>query len=173
LKPGHVVLIGLPGAGKSTAGRSAAAQLGVAFVDLDDRIAFEAGKTIPEILAELGESAFRSLERDLMSNALTEPPQVIASGGGWAAQPGNLEAVAGRGIVIYLEATAEAAAKRVGDAADRPILQGGSVLEKLTELLGRREKYYRRADHTIKTDGMTDTLVGSAIAALARRHGGL
>ena len=173
MKPGHVVLIGLPGAGKSTAGRSAAAQLGVAFVDLDDRIAFEAGKTIPEILAELGESAFRSLERDLMSNALAEPPQVIASGGGWAAQPGNLEAVAGRGIVIYLEATAEAAAKRVGDAADRPILQGGSVLEKLTELLGRREKYYRRADHTIKTDGMTDTLVGSAIAALARRHGGL
>ena len=174
MKPGHVVLIGLPGAGKSTAGRSAAAQLGVAFVDLDDRIAFEAGKTVPEILAELGEGAFRSLERDLMSNALAEPPQVIASGGGWAAQPGNLEAVTGRGIVIYLEATAEAAAKRVGDAADRPILQGGgSVLERVRELLGRREKYYRRAGHTIKTDGMTDTQVGSMIAALARKHGGL
>ena len=173
MKPGHVVLIGLPGAGKSTAGRSAAAQLGVAFVDLDERIAFEAGKTVPEILAELGESAFRSLERDLMLNALAEPPQVIASGGGWAAQPGNLETVNGRGITIYLETTPEAAAHRVGDAADRPILHGGTVLEKMKELLGRREKYYRRADHTIKTEGMTDTLVGSAIAALARKHGGL
>jgi len=169
------VLIGLPGVGKSTAGRSAAAQLGVAFVDLDERIAFEAGKTVPEILEELGESAFRSLERDLMGNALSEPPQVIASGGGWAAQPGNLEAVVGRGIVVYLEATPEAAAKRVGDgaAADRPILAGGPVLERLKELLARREKYYRRADHTIKTDGLTDTQVGSSIAALARRHGGL
>ncbi|HKP29182.1 MAG TPA: shikimate kinase [Gemmatimonadales bacterium] len=167
------MLIGLPGAGKSSAGRSAAAQLGVAFVDLDERIAFEAGKTVPEILKELGEGAFRSLERDLMLNALAEPPQVIASGGGWAAQPGNLEAVAGRGIVIYLETTPEAAAERVGDAEDRPILHGHSVLEKQRELLGRREKYYRRANHTIKTDGMTDTLVGSAIAALARRHGGL
>jgi shikimate kinase len=173
LKPGHIVLIGLPGVGKSTAGRSAAAQLGVAFVDLDDRIAFEAGKTVPEILQELGESAFRSLERDLMSNALAEPPQVIASGGGWAAQPGNLETVSGRGIVIYLEATPEAAAHRVGDAADRPILHGGTVLEKMQELLGRREKYYRRADHIIKTDGLTDTLVASTIAALAKKHGGL
>ena len=173
MKPRHVVLIGLPGAGKSSAGRSAAAQLGVAFVDLDERIAFEAGKTVPEILQELGEAAFRSIERDLMLNALAEPPQVIASGGGWAAQPGNLEAVGERGIVVYLETTPEAAALRVGDAADRPILHGGTVLEKLRELLGRREKYYRRANHTIKTDGMTDTLVGSAIAALARRHGGL
>lgn len=173
MKPGHVVLVGLPGAGKSSAGRSAAAQLGVAFVDLDERIAFEAGKTIPEILQELGEAAFRSIERDLMLNAFAEPPQVIASGGGWAAQPGNLESVAGRGIVVYLETTPEAAALRVGDATDRPILHGAPVLERLKELLGRREKYYRRADYTIKTDGMTDTLVGSAIAALARRHGGL
>lgn len=173
MKPGHVVLVGLPGAGKSTAGRSAAAQLGVAFVDLDARIAFEAGKTIPELLQELGESAFRSLERDLMLNALAEPPQVIASGGGWAAQPGNLDMVQGRGIVIYLETTPEAAAERVGDAADRPVLQGGPVLEKLRELLGRREKYYQRADHRIRTDGMTDTLVGSTIAALAKKHAGL
>ena len=173
MKPGHIVLIGLPGAGKSSAGRSAAAQLGVAFVDLDDRIASAAGKTVPEILKELGESAFRSLERDQMGKALSEPPQVIASGGGWAAQPGNLETVVGRGIVIYLETTPEAAARRIGDASDRPILQGGPVLEKLIELLGRREKYYRRANHSIKTDGMTDTMVGSAIAALARKHGGL
>jgi len=173
VKPGHIVLIGLPGVGKSTAGRSAAAQLGVAFVDIDDRIAFEAGRTVPEVLTEMGESAFRALERDHMARAMKEPPQVIATGGGWAAQPGNLETVAGRAIVIYLEVTPEVAADRVGDAADRPILAGGPLLEKMKELLGRREKYYRRADHTIKTDDMTDTLVGSAIAALARRHAGL
>jgi len=173
MKPGHIVLIGLPGAGKSDAGRSAAAQLGVAFVDLDERIAFEAGRTVPEILEQRGEGAFRALERDVMARALTEPPQVISTGGGWAAQPGNLEQVAGRGILIYLQVTPVVAADRVGDAADRPILHGGPVDEKLADLLARREKYYLRADHTVKTDGLTMTQVGSSIAALARRFGGL
>ena len=172
MKPGHIVLIGLPGTGKSTAGRSAAAQLGVAFVDLDERIAFEAGRTVPEILEDAGEASFRALERDAMGKALTEPPQVIATGGGWAAQPGNMEAVAGRGIVVYLKVSPAVAARRVGDPTDRPILAGGPIIDRLTELLGRREKYYKRADHTIDTDTLTDTEVGSSIAALARRFGG-
>ena len=77
--------------------------------------------------------------------------------------------------MVYLEATPEVAARGLGDGAaeDRPILAGGPVLERLKELLARREKYYRRADHTIETDGRTDTQVGSSIAVLARRHGGL
>jgi len=173
MRPGHIILIGLPGTGKSTAGRSAAAQLGVAFVDLDERIAFEAGRTVPDLLEELGEASFRARERDAMGKALSEPPQVIATGGGWAAQPGNLEALAGRGLVIYLKVSPAAAARRVGDATDRPILAGGPVIDRLTELLGRREKYYRRADHTIDTDNLTMTETGSTIAALARRFGGL
>ena len=70
--------------------------------------------------------------------------------------PGISKQVAGRGILIYLQVTPVVAAERVGDAADRPILHGGPVDQKLADLLARREKYYLRAEHTVKTDGLTD-----------------
>ena len=173
MKPGHVVLIGLPGAGKSTAGPAAAGELGVGFHDLDALVEEAAGRTIQAILASDGEAAFRELERDAMWRALSQPPQVIATGGGWAAQPGNLEAVQGKGIVVYLQVGAAQAAARLGDATGRPILAGGPLLDKLTDLLARREKHYKKADQTVNTDGKSVAEVASAVAALARKYCGL
>jgi len=173
MKPGHVVLVGLPGAGKSTAGRRAAAEMALGFLVLDEQIATESGLSIPELIARDGESQFRVRERDTMLRTLGGPPTVIAPGGGWAAQPGNLEAVEGIGIVVYLEVTPAVAARRLGDASGRPLLADGPVLERLTELQGRREKYYRRAAHTIATDDKSAAQVAVAIAALARKHAGL
>ncbi len=173
MKPGHIVLVGLSGAGKSTVGRRAAAELGVGFVDLDEQIAAETGRVVADIITQDGEAPFRERERDAMLRTLAGPPAVIAPGGGWAAQPGNLAAVRGRGIVVYLKATPAVIARRVGDASGRPILAGGPVIDRLSELLGTREKYYKRADHTVETDNLTMTEVSSTLAALARRFGGL
>lgn len=173
MKPGHVVLIGLPGAGKSTAGSAAAGELGVGFRDLDALVEAAAGRSIADILASAGEAAFRELERDAMAQALVQPPHVIATGGGWAAQPGNLEAVAGKGIVVYLQVSPAQAADRLGDAAGRPMLAGGPLFGKLTELLARREKHYRKADQTVSTEGRSAADVASAVAALARKYCGL
>lgn len=173
MKPGHIVLVGLPGAGKSTAGRRAAAELGVGFVDLDEHIAAESGLSVTDLIARDGEGQFRERERDAMVRTLSGPPAVIAPGGGWSAQPGNLEGVHGKGVVVYLDAGPAVAARRLGDATGRPLLAGGSLLDKLTELHGRREKYYRRAGHTIATEDQSVEQVAAAIAGLARKHAGL
>jgi len=82
----HVVLIGLPGSGKSTVGRLVAERLGAAFVDIDAIIERREGRPIALIFAEKGEAAFREMERKEMETTLAAEPAVIAPGGGWAAQ---------------------------------------------------------------------------------------
>lgn len=165
-----MILVGLPGAGKTTVAREAAELLGAPWVDLDQAIAVTAGSTIPEIFAQRGEPFFRDLEREILADLLAAEPAIIASGGGWAAQPGNLEAVAGAALTLYMCVTPEVAASRLGDAADRPLLSG-AVLPKLRELLAAREKWYRLADLEIEATGAPD-LVAAAVATAARQYGG-
>jgi Shikimate kinase len=81
-----IILIGLPGAGKTTAAPHAAQLLDAPWCDLDQRIVGGTGQSIAEIFAGRGEPHFRDLERREMERALAEPPQVIAAGAGWAAQ---------------------------------------------------------------------------------------
>ena len=166
-----IVLIGLPGCGKSTAGRLAAGMLGAPFADLDELISQSAGLPMPRVFVENGEARFRELERAAMARALEAPAGVIAPGGGWAAQPGNLDPVAGRVVLIYLRVTPAMAAERLGDGAGRPLLTGKNVLTELTRLLEAREAHYRRAGHSIDTDARSPEWVAAAIAALARKHG--
>src|SRR5690606_25063213 len=101
--PRHVVLVGLPGAGKSTAGRLAAERLGAPFLDPDSLIVRRMQMPVARIFAEFGEARFRELEREAVEEALAGPPAVLVPGGGWAAQPGSLDAARGRALVIYLE----------------------------------------------------------------------
>ena len=81
----HVILIGLPGSGKTTVGRLVAEQLQATFVDVDALLVRKEGKPVTMIFAEKGEAAFRELERKEVETALAAPPAVIAPGGGWAA----------------------------------------------------------------------------------------
>jgi shikimate kinase len=167
----HVVLIGLPGAGKSTAGRLAADALGCPFCDVDERVVAEAGTTLAELFARHGEPAFRDAERAMLARALAEPPQVIAAGGGWAAQPGNLECTRDRAITVYLTCAPEAAARRLAGTGDRPLLAGDMVAQ-LRGLAAARAVFYQRADATVATDDRAPGDVAGAVAALARSVGG-
>lgn len=167
----HIVLVGLPGAGKSSAGRILAGLLETHFVDLDDAIVRETGRSIPELFAGDGEATFRALERAAMHRALAEPAQVIAPGGGWAVQEGNLEAVETSGFVIYLSVSPEVAAGRLAEDRDRPLLQGDPY-RRLEQLLHDRERYYRRAGFEVATDAMTPNRVAEAAALLARQYAG-
>lgn len=163
--------MGLPGAGKTTVAGQAAELLGADWVDLDQVIALGQGATIPELFARHGEAHFRQLEREALAELLASGrPLVIAAGGGWAAQPGNLEAVAGRALTIYLHVAPEVAAARLGPAHDRPLLTG-AVLPKLRELLASREARYRLADLEIDASAAPDR-VAAAVVTAARQYGG-
>lgn len=167
----HLVLIGLSGAGKSTVGREVAALLGCAFRDLDDAIARDAGLPVPEIFRQHGEPAFRALEREAMDRALEDAPHVVAAGGGWAAQPGNLERAAAIALVVYLRCSPEAAARHLGEASGRPLL-AADPLGALREQFSGRRAFYERAHAVVDTEDRSLSEVSAEIAALARTSGG-
>lgn len=143
-----IVLVGLPGSGKTTVGQRAALLLATAFTDIDVLVAQAAGKSVSDIFAEEGEPAFRKLERAAMAGALAAPPHVIAPGAGWAAQPGNLETAAGA-LTVYLQVTPEVAAGRLSGDATRPLLLGKDPVQALRELLALREAAYAQAGYTV------------------------
>ena len=165
------MLIGLPGAGKTTVAERAAALLGAPWHDLDAAIVATAGKGIREIFAEHGEPHFRSLERAAMDVALALP-QIIAAGGGWAAAPGNLEAAEPRALIIYLSLSPEIAAMRLAGTTDRPLLSDAPLEARLTELLAAREARYRLAGVEIAVGSLSRDLAAVAVVSAARLYGG-
>jgi len=166
-----VILVGLSGAGKTTVGRLVAAALDGPFCDLDACTEARTGSTIAQIFATRGEAAFRAAERDALNQVLEGVPQVLAAGAGWAAQPGNLEQVAERALVVHLACTPETAAGRLAGTQDRPLL-AGDMVGRLRRLQADRGPCYARADATIDTDARTVQEVADAVVLLARSVGG-
>lgn len=167
----HVVLIGLPGSGKSTVGSLAARQLGAEFVDIDAAIVRREGRPVTLIFAEQGESAFRDMERREVEAALTREPAVIAPGGGWASQPGVLARARDAALVIYLRTEPETATARAGPG-NRPTLMGGDPSDLMRGLLLDREGAYLQADATVSTDSRTAVEVAADVVRLAQAHAG-
>ena len=168
----HLVLIGLPGAGKSTVGRLVAERLQTSFVDIDSILIRKEGKPITMIFAEKGEPAFREMERQEVESALTQQPAVIVPGGGWAAQPGALDDARSHGYVIYLKARAELAAARAAPSGTRPVLSGDDPVEQMRELVKAREPFYARADATVQTEAKTPDQVATEVIRLAQTGAG-
>jgi len=164
----HVILVGLPGAGKSTVGRLVATSLGTRVHDLDAMIEERSGISISEIFVSKGEAEFRRLERAETVRALQGPPAIIVPGGGWAAQPGNLESVAGKALTVYLATSPETALARTATTDQRPLLAGGGRAERLESLHDARKSYYERCDATVATDGRTARQVAREVVELAR-----
>jgi shikimate kinase len=167
----HLVLIGLPGSGKSTVGQLVAETLSAPFVDIDAIIARREGRPIALIFAEKGEGAFRGMERQEMDGALAGPPAVIAPGGGWAAQDGALESAQGRALVIYLKTRPATAAARAAPAGTRPVLMGEDPGVQMRALLAERERFYLQAESQVETDRLTASAVAAEVVRLARQEG--
>ena len=168
----HIVLIGLPGAGKTTAGPLVASQLKTHFVDLDEVIEREQGLPVRDIFAQRGERVFRELEREAASRILESEPLVMAPGGGWSAQPGAIERAQTRGFIVYLCTRPELAAQRVGQGRTRPLLAGADPEARMRELLAAREAFYQLAHATVATDERSADQVAHEITVLARSQAG-
>ena len=168
----HIVLVGLPGAGKSTVGRIVADRLQAGFVDIDSILVRKEGKPITMIFAEKGEQAFREMERKEVEAALANEPAVIVPGGGWAAQPGQLDGAKARGYFVYLQARAEVAAGRAEPSGTRPVLMGGDPVDQMRTLLKERDSYYAKADATVLTEVKPAEKVADEIVRLAQMSAG-
>lgn len=164
----HVVLIGLPGSGKTTVGRLAAEKLRVGFVDIDAIIERREGRPIAMIFAEQGEAAFRDMERKEMDAALANEPAIIAAGGGWAAQPGALDTAKGCALVVYLRTRAETAAQRAAPEGTRPVLMGEDPVARMRQLLKEREPFYAQAHTHADADRRSAGQVADEVVRLAQ-----
>lgn len=159
-----VVIVGAPGAGKSTVGRRLARRWGVPFRDSDQMVEAEAGKSVADIFVDEGEPAFRARERDVIARALDDPHGVLSLGGGAV-----LDAQTRARLVdvpcVWLRVGVSEAARRVGLNASRPLLLG-NVRGTLIALLDERTPLYDEvATWTVDTDGRTVDEVVDAVAA--------
>ncbi len=168
----HIVLLGLPGSGKTTVGTTVAERLGAPFVDLDGVISRRMRMTVPQVFAEHGEARFRELERQAMKDVLAQDPSVIAPGGGWAAQPGQLELARDRSFFVYLRTLASTAARRAEAQEGRPLLGGQNPVDRMVALMREREPFYQRADAEVHNDVKSVADAAAEIVELARREAG-
>ena len=115
----RVALVGFMAAGKSTVGPALAMRLGMSFVDLDEAIVQRAGKSIPRVFDEDGESAFRALERELLVDHLEGPPQLVSTGGGVVESDENRSLLQVATTVVWLDVRFETVRRRLEDDRDR------------------------------------------------------
>lgn len=158
------ILIGPPGAGKSTVGPLVADLLGAEFLDTDSVVEEMAGKPVGDIFVSDGEAVFRELERTAVARTVATHPGILALGGGAVMDPGTRELLAGQRMV-YLETGFAAAAHRAGLDAPRPLLIG-NPRARMRELLAERLRVYEGlAWVTVTTDDRAPQDIADEIAA--------
>ncbi len=158
------------GTGKSTVGRALAARLGYAMFDSDHEIEKKTGRTIAAIFAESGEPEFRRLEREFIETGHPAQGCVVSCGGGLVVQPGMLEFLQKKGVIICLHASLETILARTQGSAHRPLIQAENPMERLRELYAKREPIYRRAGTMILTDGRPLLEVAGHVQRAYRRE---
>lgn len=149
----NLYFVGFMGTGKTTVGHAVAQRMSYQLLDSDVEIERKVGKSIPDIFANEGEPAFRALERDFIEHGHPAEKCVVACGGGLVVQPGMLELLKSKGVVICLQASLETILKRTQGSRHRPLLNVEDPMERIRALYAAREPIYRQAGTVILTDG--------------------
>jgi len=160
-------LVGMMGAGKTTVGRLLATELGYRFVDTDEIIETAAGKSISEIFAEEGETAFRQLETQVLGQVSVYTKLCIATGGGIVMKPENWSYLQ-QGLVVWLDVPVELLYARLAEDSSRPLLQDVDPKEKLRSLFLQRQPMYSQADLriTISEDQTPEQITQRVLEAI-------
>src|SRR3954470_1753064 len=165
----RLVLLGLPGAGKSTIGKAVAERLGRTFLDFDLEIERRVGKSIMEIFGEKGEGHFRELERALTEELRSMGNMILAPGGGWVSSPEVVGLIRPPARLVYLRVRPETALKRLGsERTTRPLLMRPDPLGELRRLLTARKALYESADHVIEAELLAVEEVIKRVSSLAQ-----
>lgn len=164
----HFILVGLPGAGKSTVGAALSHRLRWGFLDFDIEIERRAGKTIPEIFASDGEAAFREHEISLTRELAGVRPLVLAPGGGWIAVYGAVGLLRPPSSLVYLRVSPDFAADRVRRSPrERPLFDGVAVEAGMQRLFAQRSPLFATADLIVDAEGLDVKGVTDRIVELA------
>lgn len=152
----NIVLIGMMGTFKTTAGKLVAKKLGVKFLDTDKILASRFKMGIDKYFKKFGEQSFREQENKLCQELMDEQDAVISTGGGIIKNPQNIEALKKNGIIICLMASPNQIYNRIKNSRTRPLLKTPDPLSRIKEILAEREQIYRDcADTVINNDYMS------------------
>jgi shikimate kinase len=144
-----IALIGMPGSGKSTVGRSLARRLQIDWADTDQVIEQRLGCTVRAYFDQHGEAAFRDIEEAVIDELTLGAPIVLATGGGAVLRPVNRQRLHQRGTVIYLRSSPEQLYRRLRNDTKRPLLQVADPLKRLREMYEARDLLYRECAHYV------------------------
>lgn len=156
----NIVLVGMPGSGKSTLGRMLAKKTGKAFYDSDSEIEKQTGMCIPDYFSKYGEDGFRAIENDVIKRLSLLGGIVIATGGGAVIRSENIDSLAKNGIIVYLD-------RPISDikiTSNRPLTRSVDDLKK--KYYERHEMYEKSADITVMVKGSEKSTLSTLINAL-------
>jgi shikimate kinase len=168
LRTRSIVLVGMPGSGKSAVGRRLSARLQLPFVDADEEIERAAGKPIMDIFREHGEAHFRDGERKVIARLLASPPQVLATGGGAFMLAETRDNIRRFGVSVWIKAELQLLLRRVSKRNTRPLLQGDPE-GALRTLMETRYPVYATADITVESRDLPHEAIVSEIIEALRR----
>lgn len=163
-----IVLVGLPGSGKTTVGKQLARRLKLPFVDSDHVIEERLGCSIREFFEREGEDRFRDVEQEVIDELSRGQACVLSTGGGAVLRSGNRQHLHDRGNVVYLRSTPEDVYRRVRHDRNRPLLLVADPLQRLRDLYDARDPLYRETAHFVIDTGRPSvaTLVNMIVMQL-------
>ncbi len=142
-----IILVGMMGAGKSHVGAALARSLGLEFIDSDKVVEQRAGCSVAEIFESFGEEKFREAEKNTILNLLTQPPQVIATGGGAITNDETLSHIKAQSLSVWLNPDMPLLMDRLsGKKQSRPLLQTDNPEDTIAALMQSRAGLYEQAD---------------------------
>ncbi|MDR1153226.1 MAG: shikimate kinase [Bacteroidales bacterium] len=154
-----IFLVGFMGSGKTSVGKRLVESIGFDFVDTDRFIEMQQGKTVAEIFAQRGETAFREMERNVLLNLQQHEYAVVSTGGGMPCHGDNMDLMLAGGRVVYLKTSPQALSRRLlRSHTERPLIKGKAeeeLQQYIVEKLAEREPFYSRAHVTVQTENFS------------------